>query len=86
MRQIFSSLKKKKMLKVLEALGGYVWKRPESISFEVIRAIDEDFKINRCNGQELAAIKGHNSKCLTHNLWHELTNHISIFIQYQLKM
>ena len=24
--------------------------------------------------------KGHNSKCLTHNLWHELTNHISIFL------
>ena len=24
--------------------------------------------------------KGSNSKCLTHNLWYELTNHISFFL------
>ena len=60
----------------------YIEKNPESISiYEVIRAIDEDFKINRCNGQGIGCYsKGHNSKCLTHNLWRELTNHISIFL------
>ena len=57
-------------------------KNPKSISiYEVIRAIDEDLKINRCNGDgDGCYSKASNSKCLTHNLWYELTNHISFFL------
>tara|TARA_X000000950_G_scaffold134153_1_gene167096 strand:+ start:76 stop:567 length:492 start_codon:yes stop_codon:yes gene_type:complete len=84
LEQIFSSLKKKKIVKSIRGpLGGYMFEKdPESISiYEVIRAIDEDFKINRCNGKGIGCYsKRHNSKCLTHNLWHELTNHISNFL------
>jgi Rrf2 family iron-sulfur cluster assembly transcriptional regulator len=84
LEQIFSSLKKKKIVKSIRGpLGGYMFEKdPQSISiYEVIRAIDEDFKINRCNGKGIGCYsKGYNSKCLTHNLWHELTNHISTFL------
>ena len=50
LEQIFSSLKKKKIVKSIRGpLGGYMFEKdPQSISiYEVIRAIDEDFKINR---------------------------------------
>ncbi len=84
LEQIFLSLKKKRLVKSIRGpLGGYMFEKdPQSISiYEVIRAIDEDFKINRCNGKGIGChSKGHNSKCITHNLWYELTNHISIFL------
>ena len=84
LEQIFSLLRKKKIVKSIRGpLGGYIFeKKPDSISiYEVIKAIDEDLKINRCNGSGFGcSSKGHNSKCLTHNLWYELTNHISFFL------
>ena len=84
LEQIFSSLRKKRIVKSIRGpLGGYIFdKNPGSISiYEVIKAIDEDLKINRCNGSDFGCnSKGHNSKCLTHNLWFELTNHISFFL------
>ncbi len=84
LEQIFSSLKKKRIVRSIRGpLGGYMFeKNPKSISiYEVIRAIDEDLKINRCNGDgDGCYSKASNSKCLTHNLWYELTNHISFFL------
>ena len=82
LEQIFYSLKKKRLVRSIRGpLGGYMFeKNPKTISvYEVIRAIDEDFKINRCNGDGVGCYLK-NSKCMTHNLWHELTNHISIFL------
>ena len=36
--------------------------------YDVITAIDENLRINNCNGSDL-----------TQNLWDKLSNHISIF-------
>ena len=37
--------------------------------YDVITAIDENLRINNCNGSDL-----------THNLWDKLSNHISNFL------
>ena len=50
-------------------------------SYDVIDAIDEELKITRCNGgNQLFINKKRKTKCLTHNLWNNLTDHISFFL------
>ena len=49
--------------------------------YDVIRAIDEDLKITRCNGVDYGCVPTQTkTKCLTHNLWNNLSNHISSFL------
>ena len=48
--------------------------------YDVINAIDEELKITRCNGLETSCLSTKKTKCLTHNLWNNLTNHISFFL------
>ena len=48
----------------------------------VIKAIEEDLKITNCNGIDYGckSANNRNSKCLTHNLWHELKRHMLYFL------
>ena len=84
LEQIFSSLKKKGIVRsVRGAQGGYLFaKKPNLIMLlDVIEAIDEDLKINKCNGVDFGCNRdGKKTKCLTHNLWNKLTNHIHFFL------
>ena len=84
LEQIFSSLKKNGIVKSIRgAHGGYLFaKEPNLIMLlDVIDAIDEDFKINKCNGVDFGCNRdGKKTKCLTHNLWNKLTNHIHFFL------
>ncbi len=84
LEQIFYSLKKNGIVKSVRGpSGGYLFaKRPDFIMInDVIRAIDEDLKITRCNGVDYGCIPTkQRSKCLTHNLWNNLTNHILFFL------
>ena len=84
LEQIFYSLKKNGIVKSVRGpSGGYLFaKRPDFIMiYDVISAIDEDLKITRCNGIDHGCIPTKKkSKCLTHNLWNNLTNHILSFL------
>jgi|TARA_B100000287_G_scaffold418765_1_gene456158 Rrf2 family iron-sulfur cluster assembly transcriptional regulator len=84
LEQIFYSLKKNGIVKSVRGpSGGYLFaKRPDFIMiYDVISAIDEDLKITRCNGIDYGCIPTKKkSKCLTHNLWNNLTNHILSFL------
>jgi len=84
LEQIFSSLKKRGIVRSIRgAQGGYLFaKEPNAIMLlDVIEAIDEDFKINKCNGVDFGCNRdGKKTKCLTHNLWKKLTNHIHFFL------
>ena len=52
-----------------------------NVGFLVIDAINEDVKITKCNGIDYGcSSKSHSGKCLTHNLWEELGNHIYFYL------
>ena len=84
LEQIFISLKKSGIVKSVRGpSGGYTFaKNPDLIKiYDVIKAIDEDLKIMRCNGVDYGCIPNKKkSKCLTHNLWNKLSNHIFFFL------
>ena len=84
LEQIFISLKKSGIVKgVRGPSGGYIFaKNPDFIKiYDVIKAIDEDLKIMRCNGIDYGCIPNkRKTKCLTHNLWNRLSNHIFLFL------
>ena len=84
LEQIFISLKKSGIVKSVRGpSGGYTFaKNPDFIKiYDVIKAIDEDLKIMRCNGVDYGCIPNkRKTKCLTHNLWNKLSNHILFFL------
>ena len=84
LEQIFISLKKSGIVKSVRGpSGGYTFaKNPDFIKiYDVIKAIDEDLKIMRCNGIDYGCIPNkRKTKCLTHNLWNKLSNHILFFL------
>ncbi len=84
LEQIFISLKKSGIVKSIRGpSGGYTFaKNPDFIKiYDVIKAIDEDLKIMRCNGVDYGCIPNkRKTKCLTHNLWNKLSNHILFFL------
>ena len=83
LEQIFISLKKSGIVKSVRGpSGGYTFaKNPDFIYiYIVIKAIDEDLKIMGCNGERGCIPNKRKTKCLTHNLWNNLSNHISFFL------
>ena len=84
LEQIFSSLKKKGIVKSIRGpLGWYIFAKDPSfiMIYDVINATDEELMITRCKGIETSCLSTKKkSKCLTHNLWNNLTNHISSFL------
>lgn len=83
LEQIFLSLKKSGIVKSVRGpTGGYLFaKNPHYVKvYDVIQAIDEELKITKCNGIDFGCLSKKKSKCLTHNLWKNLTNHISSFL------
>ena len=83
LEQIFIKLKNFKLVKSLRGpLGGYVLDRPASeikIS-NIINAVDEEVKTLNCKKTQKGC---HNksTKCITHNLWYELDQHINGFLK-----
>jgi len=63
--------------------GGYRLSRsPEAIFVsEIMTAVDEPIKMTRCiTGSDIACI-GNKGRCLTHDLWRALGDHILLFLQ-----
>ena len=83
LEQIFSLLKKREIVKSIRGpSGGYIFAKDPSfiMVYDVIDAIDEELKITRCKSGETNCLSTKKTKCLTHNLWNNLTNHISFFL------
>ncbi len=61
--------------------GGYRLGRPASdISVaEIMNAVEERTRMTRCMGDNDVGCIGE-QKCIAHNLWHALGNHIRIFL------
>ena len=84
LEQIFIKLKNKKLVRSSRgATGGYVLERPASaikIS-NIIFAVDEEIKMLKCKKNSKKGCNNKPTKCITHNLWDQLDQHIHNFFE-----
>ena len=84
LEQIFSKLKKDNLVYSLRGpSGGYfLSKSPAEIKLSnIIKAVDEKVKTVGCKKESRKGCTGKSIKCITHNLWDDLENHINSFFE-----
>ena len=80
LEQLFAKLRRNSLVESSRGPGGgYRLKRPaDEISVaDVIIAVNEPVDATRCGGQENCQGE---LRCLTHDLWEDLNNQISVFL------
>jgi len=84
LEQIFLKLKKNNLvISSRGPSGGYFLSRsPDEIYLSnIIDAVDEKVKTVACKRESKKGCNGKLSKCITHNLWDDLENHINNFFK-----
>ena len=84
LEQIFSKLRKKEIVQSVRGTqGGYVLNRKaKDIKLtNILDAVDEKVKTVKCKKESKKGCNGKSSKCITHNLWDELDQHIHGFFE-----
>ena len=84
LEQIFSKLRKKEIVQSVRGIqGGYILNRKakEIKLTNIFEAVDEKVKTVQCKKESKKGCHGKSTKCLTHNLWDELENHINNFFE-----
>ena len=84
LEQIFIKLKNNNLVKsVRGAKGGYVLEiSPDEIKISnIISAVDEEIKTLNCKKESKKGCNNKTSKCITHNLWDQLDQHINNFFE-----
>jgi len=84
LEQIFLKLKKKNLVQSSRGpTGGYSLTRsPEEIKLlSIIEAVDEKVKTVGCKKESKRGCTGKSIKCITHDLWDDLENHINNFFE-----
>ena len=83
LEQLFGKLRRGGLVEsVRGAQGGYVLKVAASdLTLDrIIQAVDIDIKAHGCTPQDRVGCTGKTDRCLTHNLWGALENHIESFL------
>ncbi len=84
LEQLFAKLKNSKLVKSVRGpTGGYILdKSPKEIKLSnIIFAVDEKVKTLNCKKDSKKGCNGKNTKCITHNLWDDLEQHINTFFE-----
>ena len=84
LEQLFSKLRNERLVKSVRGpSGGYILeKNPKEIRISnIIFAVDEQVKTLNCNKDSKKGCNGKTIKCITHNLWDDLENHINNFFE-----
>jgi|TARA_B100000315_G_scaffold121673_1_gene111522 Rrf2 family iron-sulfur cluster assembly transcriptional regulator len=84
LEQLFSKLKKSNLvLSARGPSGGYVLSKPpdEIKLLSIISAVDEKIKTVKCRKESRKGCNSKSIKCITHNLWDDLENHINKFFE-----
>ena len=84
LEQIFLKLKNKKLVRSSRgATGGYILEKPASeIKLSnIIFAVDEEVKTLNCKKNSKRGCNNKSAKCITHNLWDQLDQHINGFFE-----
>ena len=84
LEQIFFRLKRNNIVKSIRGTnGGYILtKNPDQIKLgTILSAVDEKIKTVGCKKDSKKGCNGKNTKCITHNLWDDLEQHINTFFE-----
>ena len=84
LEQIFIKLKNNKLVKSERgAAGGYILEKPahEIRLSQIIFAVDEEVKMLNCKKNSKKGCNNKSTKCITHNLWDQLDQHINNFFE-----
>jgi Rrf2 family iron-sulfur cluster assembly transcriptional regulator len=83
LEQLFGKLRRAGLVEsVRGAKGGYVLlDAPQAVTLDrIIHAVNEDIKAHGCTPEDRIGCTGKTDRCLTHNLWGALENHIESFL------
>ena len=84
LEQLFARLKNKKLVKSSRgSQGGYVLEKPATdikIS-NIFCAVNEEIKTLNCKKDSKKGCNNKSVKCITHDLWDDLENHINNFFE-----
>lgn len=84
LEQLFAKLRRSGIVRSHRGPGGgYVLARPanETAVADIILAVDEPVRTTMCKEGDLLGCRGQASRCLTHDLWEELGEHIRAFLE-----
>ena len=84
LEQIFIKLKDGNLVKSTRgAKGGYILEKPanEIKISNIISAVDEEVKMLNCKKESKKGCNNKSTKCITHNLWDQLDQHINNFFE-----
>ena len=84
LEQIFLKLKNNNLVKSVRGpKGGYILEiQPEQIKISnIISAVDEKVKTLNCKKESKKGCNNKSTKCITHNLWDQLDQHINNFFE-----
>ena len=84
LEQIFIKLKDNNLVKSTRgAKGGYILEKPanEIKISNIISAVDEEVKTLNCKKESKKGCNNKSTKCITHNLWDQLDQHINNFFE-----
>ena len=84
LEQIFIKLKDNHLVKSTRgAKGGYILEKPanEIKISNIISAVNEEVKTLSCKKESKKGCNNKSTKCITHNLWDQLDQHINSFFE-----
>ena len=84
LEQIFIKLKDNNLVKSTRgSKGGYTLEKPanEIKISNIISAVDEEVKMLSCKKESKKGCNNKSMKCITHNLWDQLDQHINNFFE-----
>ena len=83
LEQLFGKLRRGGLVKSVRGPGGgYLLARGVANTriADIILSVDESIKVTRCTPGSPTGCTSNKSRCLTHDLWEELGNHIFLYL------
>jgi Rrf2 family iron-sulfur cluster assembly transcriptional regulator len=83
LEQLFAKLRRGGLVRSIRGPGGgYLLAHTETETriADIILAVDEPSRTNRCTPGAPAGCRGNESRCMTHDLWEELGNQIHLYL------
>ena len=83
LEQLFAKLRRAGIVRSVRGPGGgyHLARDPDDIHVaDIILAVDEPLKATRCKIGSAEGCLGHGTRCITHDLWDELSRQIHLFL------
>jgi Rrf2 family iron-sulfur cluster assembly transcriptional regulator len=83
LEQLFAKLRRGGLVTSVRGPGGgyrLAYDRDETRIADIILAVDEPIRAVRCTPGDAIGCRGDRSRCLTHDLWEELSNQIHLYL------